>query len=157
MRRLYPVSFRSIEQDQQFKKWQWIEVVVSKATTDRPESHKVDIGTLLTKDEVTTKQNWAERREWIDRMPTFASYDEIEQARKDGGGTIALLRPKRRTRSQDQGRSPQGLDGRGKGKAETRPDAGRPVFRAAGQAAGLRSTQDHRGVGEQLSPNFTTQ
>ncbi|MDR2127528.1 MAG: hypothetical protein LBP52_00440 [Burkholderiaceae bacterium] len=31
MRRLYPVPFRMIEQDQQFKKWQWIEVGVEKA------------------------------------------------------------------------------------------------------------------------------
>ncbi|WP_313920423.1 hypothetical protein [Tahibacter sp.] len=96
MRRLYPVPFRMIEQDQQFKKWQWIEAGLEKAAADhRPESHKVDIGTLVTKDEVTPRQNWAERREWMDKMPTFGSYDEIEQARQDCGASIALLQPKR--------------------------------------------------------------
>ncbi|MCD8455891.1 hypothetical protein LPH50_08015 [Xylella taiwanensis] len=44
-----------IEQDQQFKKWQWIEVGVEKAAVDhRPESHKVDIGMLEVKETVTT-------------------------------------------------------------------------------------------------------
>lgn len=96
MRRLYPVPFRMIEQDQQFKKWQWIEVGVEKAPADhRPESHKVDIGSLKTEEEVTTKKEWAGRREWIDKMPTFSSFDEIEHTRKDDGLSIALLCPKR--------------------------------------------------------------
>jgi hypothetical protein len=96
MRRLYPVPFRMIEQDRQFKKWQWIEVGVEKAAADhRPESHKVDIGTLEAKEEITTQKEWAERREWIDKMPTFGSYDEMEQARKNDGVSIALLRPKK--------------------------------------------------------------
>lgn len=96
MRRLYPVPFRMIEQDQQFKKWQWIEVGVEKAPADhRPESHKVDIGSLKVEEDVTPKNEWAERREWIEKMPTFSSFDEIEQACKDEGLSIALLRPKK--------------------------------------------------------------
>jgi hypothetical protein len=96
MRRLYPVPFRMIEQDQQFKKWQWIEVGIEKAPADRrPESHKLDIGTLETKEEVTTRREWAERREWMDKMPSFSSYDEMELARKNDGVSIALLRPKK--------------------------------------------------------------
>lgn len=96
MRRLYPVPFRMIEQDQQFKKWQWIEVGVEKAPADhRPESYKVDIGSLKAEEDVTTKKEWAERWEWIDKMPTFSSFDGMERACKDEGLSIALLRPKR--------------------------------------------------------------
>lgn len=96
MRRLYPVPFRMIEQDQQFKKWQWIEAGVEKAMSDhRPESHKVDVGSLEAKDELSTKKDWAGRREWMDKMPTFRSYDEMEKNRKDDGLSIALLRPKK--------------------------------------------------------------
>lgn len=95
MRRLYPVPFRLIEQDQQFKKWQWIEVGIEKAAADhRPESHKVDIGSLAAKDAIPTKHDWAGRREWIDKIPTFSNFEEIEQARKDDGLSLALLRPK---------------------------------------------------------------
>lgn len=96
MRRLYPVPFRLIEQDQQFKKWQWIEVRVEKAAADhRPESHKVDIGSLAAKDAISTKQGWAGRREWIDKIPAFGDFEEIEKTRKDDGLSLALLRPKR--------------------------------------------------------------
>ncbi|WP_217424520.1 hypothetical protein [Nitrogeniibacter mangrovi] len=95
MRRLYPVPFRMIEQDQQFKKWQWIEVGVEKAPADhRPESHRVDIGSLKVAEKVTTQDKWAQRREWIDKMPTFTSFDEIQRACKDEQMSIALLRPK---------------------------------------------------------------
>lgn len=96
MRRLYPVPFRMIEQDQQFKKWQWIEVGVEKAAGDhRPESYKVDVGTLNAKEAVMTKKEWGERREWMDKIPTFDSYDEMERARENERVSIALLRPKK--------------------------------------------------------------
>jgi hypothetical protein len=96
MRRLYPVPFRLIEQDQQFKKWQWIDVGIEKAAADhRPESHKVDVGSLQVKEEVTTKHEWAGRREWLDKMPTFTSYDEMDLARNEDGVSIALLCPKK--------------------------------------------------------------
>jgi hypothetical protein len=72
MRRLYPVPFRLIEQDQQFKKWQWIEVAIEKAAADhRPESHKVDVGSLVAKDAIPAKRDWADRRESIDKNPTL--------------------------------------------------------------------------------------
>lgn len=95
MRRLYPVPFRLIEQDQQFRKWQWIEVGIEKAAADhRPESYKVDIGSLVATDAVSTKHDWADRREWIDKIPAFGAFEEIEQARNDDGLSLALLCPK---------------------------------------------------------------
>lgn len=96
MRRLYPVPFRMIEQDQQFKKWQWIEVGVEKAATDhRPESYKMDIGSLEVKEQVTSKNGWGGRWEWLDKMPRFSSYHEIEKVCQEDGLSLALLCPKR--------------------------------------------------------------
>lgn len=96
MRRLYPVPFRMIEQDQQFKKWQWIEVGVEKAVTDhRPESYKMDIGSLEVKEQVTSKNGWSGRWEWLDKMPRFSSYHEIEKVCQEDGLSLALLCPKR--------------------------------------------------------------
>jgi len=47
MRRLYPVPFRMIEEGQQFKKWQWIDVRIEKANKDhRPESYKLYVDTI---------------------------------------------------------------------------------------------------------------
>ena len=42
--RLFPVPFRLVADDQQFRKWQWIEVRLEKARDDhRPESHLIPI------------------------------------------------------------------------------------------------------------------
>lgn len=96
MRRLYPVPFRMIEEGQQFKKWQWIDVRVEKANKDhRPESHKLYVDTITRGDTVDTRKEWASRWEWLDRIPAFDSFDAIESTRLSDGLSIALLRPKK--------------------------------------------------------------
>lgn len=96
MRRLYPVPFRMIEEGQQFKKWQWIDVRVEKANKDhRPESHKLYVDTIACGDLIDTRKEWASRWEWLDKIPAFESFDPIESARLTDGLSIALLRPKR--------------------------------------------------------------
>ena len=45
--RLFPVPFRLVEDDQQFRKWQWITARVRRAQDDaRPESHRVSVDTI---------------------------------------------------------------------------------------------------------------
>lgn len=74
MRRLFPVPFRMVEDGQQFKKWQWIDVRVEKANKDhRPESHKVYVDTINCGDVIDTRKVWASRWEWLDKMPSFDS------------------------------------------------------------------------------------
>jgi hypothetical protein len=96
MRRLYPVPFRLIEKDKKFKKWQWIDVLVEKAPADhRPESHKISVDTINCYETIEPKRDWADRLPWIDRIPSFASYDDMEADRQKHGTTLALIRPKR--------------------------------------------------------------
>ncbi len=96
MRRLYPVPFRMIEEGQQFKKWQWIDVRIEKANKDhRPESHKLYVDTITCGDVIDTKKEWTGRWEWLDKIPAFESFDAIESGRLADGLSIALLRPKR--------------------------------------------------------------
>lgn len=96
MRRLYPVPFRMIEEGQQFKKWQWIDVRIEKANKDhRPESHKLYVDTITCGDVIDTKKEWTGRWEWLDKIPAFDSFDAIESGRLADGLSIALLRPKR--------------------------------------------------------------
>ena len=96
MRRLYPVPFRMIEEGQQFKKWQWIDVRIEKANKDhRPESHKLYVDTITCGDVIDTKTEWTGRWEWLDKIPAFESFDAIESGRLADGLSIALLRPKR--------------------------------------------------------------
>ena len=95
MRRLYPVPFRMIEDGQQFKKWQWIEVRVEKANKDhRPESHKVYVDTISCGNVIDAKRAWAARSEWLDKIPSFQSFEALDAARLSEGLSIALLRPK---------------------------------------------------------------
>lgn len=96
MRRLYPVPFRMIEEGQQFKKWQWIDVRIEKANKDhRPESHKLYVDTIACGGVIDTKKEWASRWEWLDKIPAFDSFDAIESGRLSDTLSIALLRPKR--------------------------------------------------------------
>jgi hypothetical protein len=45
--RLFPVPFRLVEDDQQFKKWQWVRARVRRAQDDaRPESHRISVDTI---------------------------------------------------------------------------------------------------------------
>jgi len=78
MRRLYPVPFRMIEEGQQLKKWQWINVRIEKANKDhRPESHKLYVDTIECIEQIDTKQEWSARRTWLDRIPSFENFDDI--------------------------------------------------------------------------------
>lgn len=96
MRRLFPVPFRMIQDGQQFKKWQWIDVRVEKANKDhRPESHKVYIDTISCGDVIDTGKSWGSRWEWLDKMPAFRSFDALDAARLSDRVSLALLRPKR--------------------------------------------------------------
>lgn len=96
MRRLYPIPFRMLAGNQQFKKWQWIDVRIEKSSKDnRQESHKVFVDSIVCKDTIETKGNWGARRQWLDKIPCFDSFDALEQERQRSGLSLALLRPKK--------------------------------------------------------------
>jgi hypothetical protein len=96
--RLYPVPFRLVSDDQQFKKWQWITARFEKARDDhRPESHRVFVDTIECDAEPLPagKQGWPHRAELLSKLPVFSDFAEIERSRQAGGATLALLRPTR--------------------------------------------------------------
>ena len=95
MIRLYPVPFRLIEEGRQFKKWQWINVRVEKATKDhRPESHKLYVDTIDCIDVISPKKGWVDRWAWLDKIPTFNSIESLDAARLEDGISLALIKPK---------------------------------------------------------------
>jgi len=95
MRRLYPVPFRLIKESQKFKKWQWVKLRVEKATRDhRPESHKVYVDDIVCGEQIDTRRDWAERRLWLEKIPTFDSPEAMDAARLSEGISFALLRPR---------------------------------------------------------------
>jgi hypothetical protein len=95
--RLFPVPFRLISDERQFRKWQWITARVEKAADDhRPESHRLYVDTIECHGApVSTADNWRDRRKWIDALPVFTDFAEVESARQREQTTLALLRPNR--------------------------------------------------------------
>ena len=96
--RLYPVPFRLVADEQQFKKWQWITARLEKAKDDhRPESHRVFVDTIECDPEPLPagRLGWPHRAVLLSKLPVFSDFAALERAREAGGGTLALLRPRK--------------------------------------------------------------
>ena len=93
--RLFPVPFRLIRDDQQFRKWQWITARIEKAGNDRrAESHKIYVDTIdCSEQPLSTRNNWADRRSALSGIPVFDDFDTLERARQESGITLGLLKP----------------------------------------------------------------
>lgn len=91
--RLFPVPFRLIAKDRQFKKWQWVKAKIGKASKDhRPESHVIKVDTITSGSAVPTKNDWAERRVFLDKLRVSADFDAIEAERKKSKKSLAILK-----------------------------------------------------------------
>jgi hypothetical protein len=93
--RLYPVPFRLMQDEAQFRKWQWIEADIEKPRADqRPESHRIRIDNLkICGAPLSTAHDWAARRVWLDRLPLYTSFADLDAARVSKGTTLGLLKP----------------------------------------------------------------
>jgi hypothetical protein len=95
---LFPVPFRLIADEQQFRKWQWITALVEKARDDhRPESHRIFIDKIECDPAALPagKEGWPHRMELLRKVPVHTDFAGVEAARLNGGATLALLRPSR--------------------------------------------------------------
>ncbi|MBK7353289.1 MAG: hypothetical protein IPI97_03770 [Nitrosomonas sp.] len=96
MRRLYPIPFRMLEKGKQFKKWQWIQAKIEKANQDhRPESYKLYTDTIQCLEQISSKNGWNDRLEWLNKVPSFHSVDSINTARANGRLSIAMIHPQK--------------------------------------------------------------
>lgn len=92
LRRLYPIPFRHLEKDKQFKKWQWIHTKIEKSSDKRPESHNIDTLCLSTGETVPTDGNWSQRLRLIDHQ-IYPSFRKLEECRKEGICSMGFVRP----------------------------------------------------------------
>lgn len=96
--RLFPVPFRLIDDEQQFRKWQWVNVLVEKAHNDhRPESHRIFVDRIQCDPEPLKagKDGWSKRMEHLRKVEVHADFDAAESSRKTTGSTLSLVRPAR--------------------------------------------------------------
>ena len=91
--RLYPIPFRRMEYEGQFKKYDWIEINVSKRKEDpRPESFTPDIETMDIVGNIKTTNNWAERKEFLLKNVYDNMKELIDQAHKNKL-SLAVFKP----------------------------------------------------------------
>lgn len=93
--RLYPVPFRSLDDERQFRKYQRISVRVQRHTGDRrPETRRPDRDSIKPLgDPITSQNGWARRRRWVE--PLIAeSMCQIRRHERTEGTSLAAFRPK---------------------------------------------------------------
>jgi hypothetical protein len=93
--RLFPVPYRLLENDQRFRKYQWVEVDVERALKDpRPESHKLaHEGIRILSEPLSTSKSWQARRAIVDPLEAHCLCCVQKKRDQDGYPTLALVKP----------------------------------------------------------------
>jgi hypothetical protein len=92
--RLFPVPFRLLEGPQQFKRYQWVEVEVTKARDPRPESYCINVNSIrIVSNPIPTKNKWELRKALL--YPLLSpSIEELKEAHKAYGTSLGFVKPK---------------------------------------------------------------
>ena len=96
-RRIYPVRFRQLLDDQKYRKFQWIEAEIEKSYIDhRPESYKIvrEESLRILGKPLTTANKWLSRREaFSDKVPFHADLSVMIQAAHQNKLSLAAFKP----------------------------------------------------------------
>ena len=97
LRRLFPVPYRLLEGDAQFKKWEWIRARISRTDKDhRPESRRIDTDSIERPGNIIQikRGDWSDRLRWIEPH-IIQKFEALEARRQATGQTLGFLRPTR--------------------------------------------------------------
>lgn len=96
--RLYPVDYRYREKDQQFRKYQWIELELGPTgagNDNRKESRRPKLDSIrLLGPPLGTTHDWRDRRQIIDRLPHFTVNELVNRHELDRT-SLGVVRPSR--------------------------------------------------------------
>lgn len=94
--RLYPIDYRYRPKDQQFRKYQWIEIGLGSKgakNDDRKESRRPDLESIrLLGEPLPTEHMWRARREILDQMPHHTRL-ELEAMYDADKTSLGIVRP----------------------------------------------------------------
>jgi hypothetical protein len=92
--RLYPVPFRALQDEQQFPKYQRLNVRVETHRGDpRPETRRPDRDSIKQVGApIPTREGWARRRRWVEPLMTSSMCDLLRRQKKDGT-SLGVFRP----------------------------------------------------------------
>lgn len=92
--RLYPVNFRYLPQEQQYKKYDWIRTQLEKRSEDpRPESYRPIVSGLEIIGALGTERNWEARKQTVLSAPQQTMCDLQNKDQKEQ--SLGLVRPRR--------------------------------------------------------------
>jgi hypothetical protein len=94
--RLFPVPYRFLEREQRFRKYQWVEARVERASNTRPESFKLihPDPIRIVSETLPTDHRWLERRRLIEPLRKHCLCC-IQQTRRDHGSpALGVFRPR---------------------------------------------------------------
>lgn len=94
--RLYPVPFRLLDEEQRYKKYQWVEVDVARNSADqRPESFRViNTDGIKLLNEVGTERDWEERRRLIlGKNKVYTNLAEIIKLANANQLSLVIFKP----------------------------------------------------------------
>ncbi|TAL28734.1 MAG: hypothetical protein EPN97_14140 [Alphaproteobacteria bacterium] len=94
--RLYPIPFRLLEQEQRYKKYQWLEVDIARNKGDsRPESFRViNRDNIKPLNEIGPERQWAERRKLIlDKNKVYTNLKEIIDLANADTLSLVIFKP----------------------------------------------------------------
>jgi len=95
--RLYPIPFRKKSYEEQYKKYDWIEMDIVKNKSDfRKESYRpITIDTPIERiGHLDTEQNWRLRKQTVLKNRFYTNMDElITEARSDDKTSLAVFKP----------------------------------------------------------------
>ncbi len=93
--RLFPVPWRLLTEDQRFRKYQWVEVTVTKASDPRPESYKLKPdGIRILSEPLSSAREWRARKDVIFPLRSHCLCCLIKQRNLQGYPTLGIFRPK---------------------------------------------------------------
>lgn len=94
--RLYPIDYRYRPRNQQFRKYQWIEVDLlphGAGNDRRKESRKPILETIRVLGEpLSTRNRWEERRQIIDKMPVY-TVKQLRSLHDSEQASLGIARP----------------------------------------------------------------
>ena len=92
--RLFPIPFRYMDGNQQFKKYEWIGVDAKKSSDPRKESYEVDVNSLnVVSKPLSTDKEWKAHKEII--FPLLSpSLCHLKKWRKQTGDTLGIFKPR---------------------------------------------------------------
>jgi hypothetical protein len=94
--RLYPIDYRYRPRNQQFRKYQWVEIDLlphGAGNDRRKESRKPNLETLQALGQpLSTRNGWQERREIIDQMPKY-TVKQLRELHTSEQMSLGIVRP----------------------------------------------------------------